>query len=272
MTYRVRNIVIAVVLAAMAALLTSFYVTNYKKQVQQGEELEQVWVAKADIPAGTSGDEAVKMLASKSVATRTVVPGAISDPREIADKVASQPVFAGEQVTVRRFSSVSQQGIHGKLKGNLRAVQLAGTAQQLLAGTLRAGDHVDVVASFKYKVTSPGAGSGGDEESKEFEATRIVLRDIEVLEVSGTSATSTKLAGGLQGANAVMLALTDAQENKLHFTTSFADSQNGDTWTLELRPVVDDSDSPESVETLTSVLRDGLSRSQIGRLFGNYGS
>ena len=83
MTYRVRNIVIAVVLAAMAALLTSFYVTNYKKQVQQGEELEQVWVASEDIPAGTTGAEAAKMLTSKQVATRSVVPGAISDPKEV---------------------------------------------------------------------------------------------------------------------------------------------------------------------------------------------
>jgi Flp pilus assembly protein CpaB len=268
MTYRVRNIVIAVVLAAMAALLTSFYVTNYKKSVQQGEELEQVWVAKADIPAGTSGDEAVKLLTSKSVASRTVVPGAISDPKEIVEKIAAQPVYAGEQVTVRRFTSLSQQGIHGKLKGNLRAVQVTGSPQQLLAGTLRTGDHVDIVASFKYK-TDPG---NSDEESKEFEATRIVLRDIEVLAVSGGTAPSTKLASGLQGGNGVLLALTDAQENKLHFTTSFADAQSGDSWALELRPPVDDSDSPESVETLTSVLRDGLSRSQIARLFGNYGS
>jgi Flp pilus assembly protein CpaB len=271
MTYRVRNIVIAVVLAAMAALLTSFYVTNYKKSVQQGEELEQVWVAKKDIPAGTSGDEAVKMLASKSVASRSVVPGAISNPQEIADKVAAQPVYAGEQVTVRRFSSVSQQGIHGKLKGNLRAVQITGTPAQLLAGTLRVGDHVDVVASFTYKLRArPGEDQNqGDDE---LSATRIVLRDIEVLAVSSGNAASTKLASGLQGSHAVILALTDAQENKLHFTRSFADSQQGDTWSLELRPPLDDTDSPESVETLTSVLRDGLSRSQIGRLFGNYGS
>jgi pilus assembly protein CpaB len=269
MTYRVRNIVIAVVLAAMAALLTSFYVTNYKKQVQQGEELEQVWVAKTDIPTGTSGDEAVKMLTSKSVASRSVVPGAISDPREVAGKFTSQPVYAGEQVTVRRFTTVSRQGIHGKLKGNLRAVQVSGTPQQLLAGTLRAGDHVDVVASFSYKLKQE---AGENQNSDEFSATRIVLRDIEVLAVSSGNAASTKLASGVQGSHAVILALTDAQENKLHFTKSFADSQSGDTWSLELRPPLDDSDSPESVETLTSVLRDGLSRGQIARLFGNYGS
>src|SRR5207244_1646710 len=55
MTYRVRNIVIAVVLAALAALMTSYYVTNYKRHVQQGEKPVQVYVASQDIPAGTPG-------------------------------------------------------------------------------------------------------------------------------------------------------------------------------------------------------------------------
>lgn len=266
MTYRVRNIVIAVVLAAMAALLTSFYVTNYKKQVQQGEELEKVWVASSDIPAGTTGDEAARLLTSKQVATRSVVPGAISDPSEIQEKISSQPVYAGEQVTVRRFSSVNQQGVAGKLKGNLRAVQIQGTANQMLAGTLKPGDHVDVVGSFKYKLTGQ-SGTG-----EEYEATRIVLRDIEVLRSSGGPAPGSKLASGLQDRFSVMLALTDAQENKLQFTQTFADDDTGEEpWTLQLRPIVDDSDSPESIETLQSILRDGLSKSQVGRLFGKYG-
>ncbi len=38
MTYRVRNIGIAVALAAVAALLTSFYVTSYKRHVQSGQD------------------------------------------------------------------------------------------------------------------------------------------------------------------------------------------------------------------------------------------
>jgi Flp pilus assembly protein CpaB len=223
-------------------------------------------VASQDIPAGTTGEDAVKLLSTKKVANRSVVPGAISDPKEIQEKIASQPVYAGEQVTVRRFSDVNTQGVHGMLKGNLRAVQIQGTAQQMLAGTLRQGDHVDVVGSFKYKLIGQ-SGSG-----EEFEATRIVLRDVEVLRSSGGPAPGAKLASGLQDRFAVMLALSDAQENKLQFTMTFADDDSGDEpWTLQLRPVVDDSDSPESIETLQSILRDGLSKSQVGRLFGKYG-
>ena len=37
MTYRIRNIAIAIALALVAALLVTFYVSNYKRRVQQGE-------------------------------------------------------------------------------------------------------------------------------------------------------------------------------------------------------------------------------------------
>ena len=41
MAYRARNILIAVALAAVAALLTSFYVTSYKRHVQRGDRGER---------------------------------------------------------------------------------------------------------------------------------------------------------------------------------------------------------------------------------------
>src|SRR6266508_5648083 len=98
MTYRIRNIVLAVVLAALAALMVSFYVTNYKRHVQQGEDHVTVWVAARDIPAGTPGSEATAMLAQKQVTKAAVVPGAVAGKDDIKNLVASQKTYAGEQV------------------------------------------------------------------------------------------------------------------------------------------------------------------------------
>ena len=53
MTYRLRNIAIAVALAVLAAMMTSFYVKQQKQDIQQGQVLTTVWVAKSDIPAGS---------------------------------------------------------------------------------------------------------------------------------------------------------------------------------------------------------------------------
>ena len=60
MTYRLRNITIAIALALVAALLTSFYVSNYQRNVRADETNVAVWVAARDIPAGTTGAGAVQ--------------------------------------------------------------------------------------------------------------------------------------------------------------------------------------------------------------------
>jgi|SRR5688572_5500286 Flp pilus assembly protein CpaB len=246
MTYRVKNITIAVALALVAALLTSFYVTNYQRNVRKDETNVPVWVASRDIPAGTSGAEAAQksMLKKSEVVRRNVVPGAISNPDQVAELVATQPIYAGEQVSTRRFSTQSQRGIKAQLTGVQRAIVIPGDQHQLLAGTLRSGDTVDLVATF---------GAGG------VSVTRIVLRDIEVLRApGGATGDSSKISQDDGGGMAVMLKVTDTQVQKLHWV--FTDASK---WHLELRPGTDAADSPENVETWYSVLREGVRQKQL---------
>ena len=87
---------------------------------------------------------------------------------QVGELVATQPIYAGEQVSTRRFATPAERGIRAEIKGTMRAFQLPGDENQLLADTLRAGDHVDLVASVKVD---------GD---KDVSVTRIILRDIEV--------------------------------------------------------------------------------------------
>ena len=65
MTYRIRNIVVAVGLALLAMMLTLFYVTNYKRSVQNDASSVQVYVAAKDVPVGTSGTDLIKQHALK---------------------------------------------------------------------------------------------------------------------------------------------------------------------------------------------------------------
>jgi pilus assembly protein CpaB len=247
MTYRLRNIGIAVALALMAGLLTVFYVTNYKREVRSAEENVAVYVAAKDIPAGTPGDEVISggYLEKQEIAKRAVTPGAISSPEQIEGRLASAAVYAGEQVTTRRFTSEQERGIRAQLTGNKRAIALPGTQQQLLAGTLQDGDHVDIVGSWNV----PEAASN--------HFARVVLRDIPVLEAPEGVTTSEKLTDPQSGGYTVMLMVTDAQSQKLWWL-----SQNG-TWTLQLRPPTDAADSPESAENAASILMDGVNVSRL---------
>ncbi len=267
MTERARNIVIAVVLAALAALLTGLYVTNYQRHVQRGEEHVTVFVAAQDIPAGTSGADAVAhgMVTHKIVTRTAVVPGAISDPDQISGLVATQQIYAGEQITKLRFAQSAVSGLRGELTGTTRAFQVQGDGNELLAGTLRAGDHVDLVATFKYHL----AGNTSDT----YFATRTVLRDLKVLRASSGGAGTGKVSNGFNDRYSVILAVTDAQAQKLDFvitnTSSGSGGNDGTGWSLALRSPLKADDSPESVTTLGSVLLDGLRPSQLGRLYSS---
>lgn len=248
MTYRVKNITIAVALALVAALLTSYYVTNYQRNVRSDETNVPVWVATRDIPAGTSGADVERkgMLDQSEVVRRSVVPGAISDPDQVADLVATQTIYAGEQVSTRRFASPSQRGIRSQLTGVQRAIAVPGDEHQLLVGTLKTGDRVDVVASWTYP------------EGSQQHYTRIILRDIHVLRAAGGGNTSQKItSSSQQGAYAATLAVTDTQVQKLYWAM-----KNGD-WHFELRPPADAADSPENVESAYSLLREGVKQKQI---------
>jgi Flp pilus assembly protein CpaB len=128
----------------------------------------------------------------------------------------------------------------------MRAVQIAGDVNQTLAGTLHTGDHVDLVANVKV----------GDASSQRSIA-RIVLRNLRVLHAPDAGQLGAKLSSPSGDGTSVLLAVTDTQVQKLFYVTK------NDDWTLELRPVVKATDSPETVETQKTIVEDGLGFRQL---------
>jgi pilus assembly protein CpaB len=249
MTYRLRNIGIAIALAVVAALLTTFYVTNYKRSVQHGEGKVPVYVATHDIELGTSGSDVARgnMLRVEQVPRRSVVPGAISQPDQIEKLVAVDRIYAGEQVSTNRFRPVQEQGVQAQLKGNLRAVEVPGAGAQLLNGTLKDGDRVDVVGTWELPEGSPNHVS------------RVLLRNLVVLEAPNTNTVSSRLSSNPNEGFTVMLAMTDSQATKFWWVVNWG------KWTLQLRPVTDPSDSPEEVNNGHTNAIDGINAHQHRR-------
>jgi Flp pilus assembly protein CpaB len=253
MTYRVRNIFVAVGLAVVAALLTTFYVANYKRHVRQAESTVTVYVAKKDIPAGTPGVELAKhgWLATADVAQRTVVPGAISNADQVSRLVTTQPVYSGEQITLRRFATQAQLGIRSQLHGPLRAISLGGSIDQLLAGTLKDGDHVDVIANLK---------SGSCDTCL---AVRDVVQNLLVLHAPPAASTGHAVSSASGGAS-VILAVSDRREAQKVFYAV----ENAAGWTLQLRPVANATQPPIDVEGPISMLKDGVTAANFSHYAG----
>jgi hypothetical protein len=83
-------------------------------------------------------------------------------------------------------------------------------------------------------------------------ATRIVLRDVEVLEAPQAPKVDQRVNGAVDSA---LLAIRDTQVQRLFFVMKNAD------WSLELRPTTNVSDSKRDViETTSSVLSAGARR------------
>ena len=174
MTYRLRNIGIAIVLAVVAALDD---VLRHELQAERPATKETCLSTSPHMTSlGTSGADVAQGggLRVEQVPRRSVVPGAISQPDQIADKVAVEAIYAGEQVSTQRFRSVQEQGIQAQLKGNLRPPG-ARSATQLLNGTLKDGDHVDVLGTWLF----PERGSN--------HISRVLLRNLLVLEAPATN-------------------------------------------------------------------------------------
>jgi Flp pilus assembly protein CpaB len=247
MNYRAKNIGIAIVLAALAAILTSVYVVNYKRHVQHGEGKVTVLVAARDIPVGTSGADVIdqKMLKEQTVPRKAVVAGAISSPDQLTQYVATQDVFEGEQVSTRRFAPPAEQGIRSQIKGTQRAYELAGDSNQLLAGTLKEGDHVDVVGNWTVKV------NGGNGEGHQ--VTRVVLRNILVMRAPTGDGGGGTVTSGNRSEN-LQLRVTDVQAQKLFWI-----EKNGD-WHLTLRPPSNSLDSGNTIQEVDTMFFDGPGR------------
>jgi len=259
MTYQLRNVVVAVALGLLAAVFTALYVTNYRKHVQHGQESVGVLVATVDIPAGTSGASIVSghLLKTMTVPRDALTPGAISSPDQITRLVSTDQILSGEQISTRRFGNSQELGVRAQLKGTLRAIQVsAANPNQVLAGTLRAGDHVDLVGNLKSDVG--GVSAHYD---------RIVLRNLLVLKAPApVDAKAGSIAN--QATESVMLAIRDSQVPELLYVVKNADpnfaSDGG--WALELRPVGNAADSPVTVAGFGTVVTTGLSAGQKAKI------
>src|SRR5262249_48220995 len=134
-----------------------------------------------------------------------------------------------------------------QLKGTQRVISVTGDQYQLLAGTLRNGDHIDIVGGWENDsaaatdTTTKGAGK----------VARVFVRDALVLAAPATP----KAGGGGLGSNGgfgAELRMSDADSQRLEWIVA-----HGKDWRVEIRPSADAANSPRWFETGQTLLRDG---------------
>jgi Flp pilus assembly protein CpaB len=218
-------------------------------------------VAAKDIPEGTDGASVTGggYLKKQIVLKRNVVGGAITGPTQITNLATSQKIIEGEQITTRQFHPAAEEGVLANISSIERAMTVPGDADSLLAGIVKDGDYVDVLANIPFVVRREGS-QGGDLRRV---ASRVILRDLLVLRAPSSSSSGSDIGAAEQ--SSITLALSDLQAQKLLYAL-----KNGTFW-LALRPVAKPGDSPEKVETINSILTDGLGDRALTQLTEGFG-
>jgi Flp pilus assembly protein CpaB len=235
MNYRTRNVLVAAALAILAVALTLIYISHAKKATQTSNAAPvHVLVAARDIPIGTAGSALASKgwLVVKTYQPTDVPSGAITSLNQLTTLVAIQPTYKDEQLVAARFGSTQEEGVLATLKGTYRIVQLPGDENQLLAGTLKQGNHVDVVGSWKV----PETGQTHDSAT--------LLRNLLV------ESTPSKPSAGVGQDTSVELRVTSAQAERLFWIEKNAD------WSLLLRPSTHATDAHTTPTTAQTLLQD----------------
>jgi pilus assembly protein CpaB len=233
-SYRTRNILIAAGLGLLAVVLTLVYVSHAKNSSAAVVAAPvQVLVASRNVPIGTSGATlaGATWLTTKSFQRSEVPAGAVTSKAQLAGLVAIQPTYKGEQLVAQRFGTTQQEGLLAVLHGANRVVQLPGDVNQVLAGTLKVGNTVDVVGSIKVPET------GQTHVSTTFLRGLLVVGAPDKPD-SGQSQTS------------VELRVTSSQAQRLFWLEKNAD------WSLLLRPATKAIDKSTPPTTAASLLED----------------
>ncbi len=266
MSYSVRNIVIALVLAVVAAGLVVMYTSNVKSQADKSIKTTTVVVAKGDVVAGTPVDTLVNghAFTTQQVATKDVVPGAFTSISSLNTSLSTATnITAGAQVTPAMFSDSQNTAIANQIHGTMRAVQIAFNANRVIGGTLKAGDHVDIYGVYQIQ-----AANNDNKYSQETVA-GMVLRNIEVLSTYDTGVgnpplTSASQANNASGTNdgtggdAVILAVPQNEIPSLMLTR-----KSGEFW-MALRPSHGAQDAFTSLVNPCSIW--GLTKAQLKRV------
>lgn len=219
MSRRTIALIVSVALAAVATVALISYVRSLENKAFEGTKTVKVFVAKEDIPQGTTSEAA----GQSGLFEETVIPqkvaaaGAVGSLDEIRGKVAGVTILRGEQITAARWVAPGTQG--GSLPIPTGRVAISIQVDQVpgVAGFVQPGSKISLIGHLDLKPL-PGATGAAN---REIHRVQYILQDITVLAVGprvvtvqGQPAQQAQAQGQPVLAT---LALTPAEAEKLTF-------------------------------------------------------
>lgn len=223
---------VAVIAGGLAAILVFAAINSARKDGTASTAPRTVLVANQVIPKGSSGESIARehLFRVARVSDQALVAGAVADVSALRDKIATQDIYPGQQISTQTFGGRGGDTV-AKLSGTDRAVSIPLDASHGLIGQVTAGSHVDVLAGFNAQ-----SGSGSSRP-----VMRTLARNLSVLKVENAG------AGNSQDTN-VTLRASATMATELAFA-----AENGKVW-LVLRPAAGAKDVEPRVVSADALL------------------
>ncbi|RNE62112.1 Flp pilus assembly protein CpaB [Cryobacterium tepidiphilum] len=156
MKTRLIGAILAIVLALSGTVVLTGYVRGADARAAAGAELVPVFLVTAEIPAGTTAEQAQKSITAKKIQASAVAPGHVTKLSALAGKVAEVDLKPGEQLLSSRWVDPAARAAAGDvpLPVGKQAVTVALRVEQVVGGAVEPGDTVGVVISADK---APGA-------------------------------------------------------------------------------------------------------------------
>lgn len=222
-------VILAVIMGVLAAFSITLYTKGIRTKYENDEETVKVLVADEDISVGKNIDSITKTKAAsfQERPKKYVTSRALTSDNEIDGQVLAVPVNKNEIITLDHFKYNTKAGLSFTIPDNYVAISIPIDEVRGVSGMIKAGDLINVVATFKR-------GQTNIEDDK----TKILLQNVKVLAVD----------------NIIAPAKGHAEENGsivVKKTSSTNQNNNRKTLTLSLKPK--DSEKLVFAEELGSI-------------------
>jgi len=228
---RVVAVLVAVALAVAATAALVAYAGGADRRAIANQQPVLVYVARARIAAGTSGEDAQNrgLIERTELPRRAVASGAVRSLEQLGGRVAAVDIVPGEQLLAARWVGKGE-ALGGRLlsipEGH-QAVSIALDPTRQVSGFVTPGDRVSVVVSLSLP-------RGGRSQR----TSRFLLQDVQVLAVGATAQPNPVAQEGRrvgqgrsQSLSAVTLAVQPADVERVVFA-----AENGSLYLSLLPP------------------------------------
>jgi Flp pilus assembly protein CpaB len=224
---------VAVIAGGIAAILVFAAINAARDDSTASTAPRTVLVANQVIPKGSSGESLARehLFRVARVSDQALVAGAVADVSLLRDKIATQDIYPGQQISAESFGSRGGGDTVAKLSGTDRAVSVPLDAAHGHVGQVSSGSHVDVIAGFNVQ-----NGSGNSRP-----VMRTLARNLSVLKVD-------KAGTGSSDDTNVTLRASATMATEIAFAV-----ENGKVW-IVLRPAAGAKEVEPRVVTADALL------------------